>query len=227
MTVAFAAADDLAIPGIRVPFTANPDLFETAVELGRRLLWLHTYGQRFADSGAGRPPGAPRLPADQAPKVLAAHPIPADAAAMPDELLLSVGDGRIGPVPPAVWEYSVGNKRILTQWFSYRRKDRERPTMGGRRNSPLSKIQPDHWLTEYTTDLIDLLHILALLTETHPAQADLLKQVVDHRKFITVTDLTTVGVLPVHPMTERTLANPPQQRSQPTQTPSSADALGK
>lgn len=44
--------------------------------------------------------------------------------------ILSVGDGRIGPVSPQVWGYSVGNKRILAQWFSYRRQDRERPTMG-------------------------------------------------------------------------------------------------
>ncbi len=44
--------------------------------------------------------------------------------------ILSVGDGRIEPVSPQVWGYSVGNKRILAQWFSYRRQDRERPTMG-------------------------------------------------------------------------------------------------
>ncbi len=73
----------------------------------------------------------------RAPKVLAGHPIPVGADGMPNALdydpagqILSVGDGRIEPVSPQVWGYSVGNKRILAQWFSYRRQDRERPTMG-------------------------------------------------------------------------------------------------
>lgn len=60
----------------------------------------------------------------------------------------------------------------LTQWFSYRKKNRERPIMGDRRPpSKLGDIQPDHWLAEYTTELLSVLHVLALLVEKEPDQA--------------------------------------------------------
>ena len=53
-----------------------------------------------------------------------------------------------------------------------------RPIIGDRRPpSPLDKIQPDHWLPEYTTDLLDLLHVLGRLIVLEPRQADLLEQI--------------------------------------------------
>ncbi len=58
---------DLAQPGLRIPLTDQPKLFAKAVELGRRVIWLHTFGERFADAKADRPPGPPRLPKDRAP----------------------------------------------------------------------------------------------------------------------------------------------------------------
>ncbi len=75
---------------------------------------------------------------------------------MPDEIgsdasrqRLLVGTGCIENVPQAVWEYEVSGKRVLTQWFSYRKRNRERPIIGDRRPpSPLGEIQPDHWLAE-------------------------------------------------------------------------------
>ncbi len=48
---------DLAQPGLRIPFTALPKLFVEAVTLGRRVIWLHTFGERFADVKSDRPPG--------------------------------------------------------------------------------------------------------------------------------------------------------------------------
>jgi len=220
-------AQHLRTPGIRIPLTADPVLFNRAIDLGRRVIWLHSYGTRFVDPAASRPQGAPRLPADRAAKVLAGHPIPADDNNMPDELsyhaadqILHVGTGRIGPVPEVVWNYSVGNKRILTQWFSYRRRNRERPTIGDRRNSPLSNLQPATWLPEYTADLVDLLHVLTLLTDIHPVQAQLLDDIVDGPA-ITVVDLTAAGVLPVS-------AHVRKQASKPASTseiPSDPDTL--
>lgn len=56
-------------------------------------------------------------------------------------------------------------------------KSRERPVIGDRRNSDLGKIQPDHWLAEYTTELLNLLHVLGRLVALHPAQADLLARI--------------------------------------------------
>jgi hypothetical protein len=67
---------------------------------------------------------------------------------------------------------------VLRHWFSYRRRDRTRPIIGDRRPpSPLDAIQPDHWLPEYTTDLLDLLNVLGRLIELEPKQADLLSRI--------------------------------------------------
>ena len=43
--------------------------------------------------------------------------------------------------------------------------------------SPLDRIQPDHWLPEYTEDLLNLLHVLGRLVALEPAQASLLENV--------------------------------------------------
>jgi hypothetical protein len=52
------------------------------------------------------------------------------------------------------------------------------PIIGDRRPpSPLSDIQPGHWLAEYTSDLIDLLHVLGRLVALEPAQAGVLEDI--------------------------------------------------
>lgn len=43
--------------------------------------------------------------------------------------------------------------------------------------SKLEEIQSDHWLAEYTTELLNVLHVLALLVEMEPAQAQLLEAI--------------------------------------------------
>ena len=43
--------------------------------------------------------------------------------------------------------------------------------------SPLETIQPDGWLAEYTTDLLDLLNVLGRLIALEPAQASLLDRI--------------------------------------------------
>ena len=59
---------------------------------------------------------------------------------------LLVGTGYVENVEPAAWSYEVSGKQVLVQWFSYRKKNRERPIIGDRRRpSPLGDIQPDHW----------------------------------------------------------------------------------
>lgn len=104
---------------------------------------------------------------------------------MPDEIRydeargrLLIGAGFIENVPPEVWSYEVSGKQVLTQWFSYRKKNREKPPMGDKRPpSELCKIQPDTWLAEYTTELLNVLHVLGRLVELEPGQADLLAKI--------------------------------------------------
>jgi hypothetical protein len=57
-------------------------------------------------------------------------------------------------------------------------KNRERPIIGDRRPpSKLGDIQPDHWLAEYTTELVNVLNVLARLVEIEPKQAQLLEAI--------------------------------------------------
>lgn len=182
-------APDLVRPGLRVPLTAEAALFTEAVALGRGVVWLHCYGERFADAAAGRPKGPPRLPKGQGPSIPDKGAIPSAPEPLPDTMdydhttqRLHIGKGFVENVTPAMWAYEVSGKPILRQWFSYRRRDRSRPIIGDRRQpSPLDKIQPEGWLAEYTTDLINLLHVLGRLIALEPAQADLLSRVCEAR----------------------------------------------
>ena len=95
---------------------------------------------------------------------------------------LKIGKGYVENVTPEMWAYEVSGKNVLRQWFSYRRRDRSRPIIGDRRPpSPLDSIQPDHWLPEYTSDLLDLLNVLGRLIALEPRQADLLARICDSR----------------------------------------------
>ncbi|MEY8827202.1 type ISP restriction/modification enzyme [Sedimentitalea sp. XS_ASV28] len=172
---------DLIQPGLRIPLTARHDLFQEGVEIGKRVVWLHTYGERFTDPANDRPAGPPR--AAEGPTIPRGGAIPADPDKFPNELSydeaarrLYVGEGFIDNVSPEVRAYEVSGKNIIDQWFSYRRLDRSRPIIGDRRPpSPLEQIQPDRWPASYTEDLINLLHVLTLLTALELDQADLLE----------------------------------------------------
>jgi hypothetical protein len=175
---------DLVRPGLRVPVTADAKLFAEAVKLGSEVIWLHSYGERFADPSAGRPKQAPRLP-ESAPYVPAEGAIPSAPEPLPDAMdydpaarRLKIGKGYVSNVTPEMWAYEVSGKQVLWHWFSYRRRDRTRPIIGDRRPpSPLDSIQPEGWLPEYTSDLLDLLNVLGRLVALEPAQADLLDRI--------------------------------------------------
>jgi hypothetical protein len=169
-------------PGLRIPITADRALFAEAVEIGREVIWLHTFGERFAD---GRPAGPPRVERAE-PTIPAGGAPPPALAAMPHDLdyepaerRLKIGNGYIANVSPAVWAYEVSGKNVLRQWWSYRRKDRSKPPMGDRRPpSPLSDIQPETWPAEYTTELLNVLRVLTRLVALEPKQAALLARIV-------------------------------------------------
>lgn len=172
-------------PGLRIPITSNPALFMEASRLGSEVLWLHTFGERYANPVEGRPPGAPRLPEGKRPQIPKDGAIPLTDDAMPGAISydpttrrLHVGAGHVDNVPADVWTYEVSGKQVLTQWFSYRGRDRSRPLIGDRRiPSPLGNIQPKGWLAEYTTELLNVLNVLGRLVLLEPKQADLLGRI--------------------------------------------------
>lgn len=191
-------ADDLKTPGLRIPLTSDPSIFQRAVQEGRRALWLHTFGTRFADDKA-RPPRPRRAPqAAEPPKML--EPIGTD---LPDELTyepdsqrLHIGAGVVAPVAAAVRKYEVSGVNVVDKWFSYRRATRDRPVIGDRRQSPLLNMRSDRWLPSYTTELLEMLNVLTLLIELEPAQERLLGDIIAGPKLSTA-DLTSAGVLPM------------------------------
>ena len=201
---------DLSIPGLRIPFTADKDAFIEAAELGRSVIWLHTFGERMADPQKGRPSAPPRLPASRAPRIPAAGAIPQEAFAMPDTIgydaekkRLLIGQGYVEHVEPGMWNYEVSGKQVLVQWFSYRNANRERPLIGDRRPpSPLGDIQPEYWLAEYTTELINVLNVLGLLLDLEPAQAKLLEKICGG-DIISAEELSAAGALAKQPKSSK------------------------
>ncbi len=92
---------------------------------------------------------------------------------------LVIGKGFIENVTPGMRAYEISGKVVLDQWFSYRRRDRAKPIIGDKRPpSPLEKIQPDGWLSEYTDDLLNLLNVLGRLVALESRQTDLLDRIV-------------------------------------------------
>jgi hypothetical protein len=177
--------EDLSTPGLRIPITSDAAIFAETAELGRSIIWLHTFGERMVNAGKGRPPSPPRLPKARMPRVPVSGAIPEEPAAMPDIIdydaskqRLIIGKGYIENIVPGMWRYEVSGMQVIPQWFSYRKANRERPIIGDRRPpSPLGNIQPDHWLSEYTTELLNLINVIGLLLDLEPTQEKLLERV--------------------------------------------------
>jgi hypothetical protein len=202
-------AEQLETPGVRVPLTANTELFIRAVEVGREVVWASTYGQRCADPASGRPRDDVSLPPELRPRNL--DGIPHTPEGMPNTIahssddpdaeadnILLIGEARFQPVPTAVWRYDVGGKPVLRQWFAYRKRE-----PGGRVTSPLDRIVADRWSREDTIELRELLSVLRRLVDLVSAQAEMLEQVCAG-PLITVEELTLAEVLPV-PKSRRVL----------------------
>uniref|UniRef100_UPI0030B96533 type ISP restriction/modification enzyme n=2 Tax=Streptomyces caniscabiei TaxID=2746961 RepID=UPI0030B96533 len=162
-------------PGsVAVPLPADPGRWSRGVELGRRVLWLmRRDGER------------PKLPGGRRPYVRAPLPSrPVEFRYDRDEESLVVDEGRISPVPSEAWDFHVGGVRVLEEWFTRRTEPAQPGT--------LEAIRPATWPQSWTSELLELITVLALLAELRPSQEEL--TVGDP---ITTTDLRRAGVLPV------------------------------
>jgi Type ISP C-terminal specificity domain/Eco57I restriction-modification methylase/N-6 DNA Methylase len=198
-TTGFAA--DMDGTGIRIPLTAEANLFRQVCDLGRQVLWLHSYGERFIDPKADRPPGPPRLPPARRPQVIVEIPddedhIPTLIKHVAASQTLQVGDGQVQPVPRAVWDYQVAGMRVVRHWFRYRTTE---PT--GRYPTELDAIPLRRWDDTMIKELLNLLNILGFLVELAPKQQAVLDQI-RHRPRIGVDDLIASGAVPAPPGTD-------------------------
>ena len=163
---------ELETPGARIPISKDGELFKEGAELGSRLIWLHSYGQRFRDEGQGR--GA-QVPQGEARSI---RGIPVEERDYPESAKLvgkeiHVGKGRFGPVARGVWEYEVSGLQVVQSWLGYRMKKRK-----GRRSSPLDDIRPRQWTPEMSEEFLKLLWIVEATLAMEGDLADVLERVV-------------------------------------------------
>lgn len=163
---------------IRVPITKNYKQFSSISRIGARLLWLHTYGERFIPRGK-RPGQIPRGKA----RCIAA--VPGDPDGYPESFryddatkTLHVGDGVFRPVEQDVFSFEVSGLKVVQSWLKYRMKNG-----AGRKSSPLDDIRPDSWTSAFTDELLELLWVLEETVRGYPEQAALLEAVVSGRCF--------------------------------------------
>jgi type ISP restriction-modification system protein len=160
---------ELANRQVRVPVTLERKLFEEACTIGKRLVYLHTYGERFSDGetwSQGRARCNKAVSTDNIG-------LPEKFRYDPSKEALYVGDGMFTPIDIAVWEFEVSGLKVVQSWLGYRLKTRR-----GRRSSPLDGIAPTAWPAEFTSELLRLLHLLEETLETYSRQHALLARIV-------------------------------------------------
>ena len=163
---------------LRVPISKDAALFEQVRAIGARLLWLHSYGERFVPAGEqlGRVPSG-------AARCLKAVPIDPDG--YPESFsyndatrTLHVGSGEFAPVTPKIYEFEVSGLKVVQSWLGYRMRNG-----AGRKSSPLDDIRPACWTSAFTTELLELLWVLEATVAVYPEQDSLLKAVIDGECF--------------------------------------------
>jgi hypothetical protein len=181
--------NELATPGVRIPFTSDAALWARAVELGREVLWIHTYGHFPVP---GRSAGDISFPPGDDRRVLnlvavSALPTGLDYDEAAQQIVL--GGGRFGPVTKAMFEYEVGGRNVLKSWVAYRSKD-----SAGKRTSALDDIEATHWEHAWTGELNELLTALRRLTELESAQEDALLDIMSGASLLGMDTLAAAGV---------------------------------
>lgn len=198
-------AKELETRELRVPITKDAALFEQVRDAGARLLWLHSYGERFVPKGqqSGHVPrGAAKC----------TKAVPGHADGYPETFkyndatrTLRVGEGEFAPVSREVFEFEVSGLKVVQSWLKYRMKKG-----AGKKSSPLDDIRPERWTSQFTTELLELLWVLEATVSGYSEQAKLLEAV-------TAGPCFQANELP---------GVPDELRKPPAARPSDADSFG-
>ncbi len=170
--------NELSTPGPRIPITKEAKLFFSTRNLGRKLIWLHTYGERFNYKSIDKD-----MPVGTAQCISS---VPDEPEKYPEsfeyvgaDLEIHVGDGRFGPVSSEVWNYEVSGLKVLQSWLAYRMKNR-----AGKTSSPLDFIRPQFWPSSLTEEFLELLWVVERTIAMEPVLAQLLEKVVSSPCFV-------------------------------------------
>lgn len=181
-------------PGIRVPLTADPALWDLVTALGADVVWLHSFGER-GSSACWR--DLAEMVESRGPRVL--RTIPDTSEGMPDDFaydaetgVLTVGEGAIGRVPPTVMAFSAGGFPVVSRWIARRLKN---PKFR-RKTSPLDDLNCERWTARMTDELLELLTVLGECLEVGRRQAAALSRVLEG-PMISRDELLRTAVLPV------------------------------
>jgi hypothetical protein len=188
--------DALETPGPRIPLSADPKLFESMAAHGEQLLWLQTFGERFTD-------GRGKLPLDGVNWKSEPTRLPdgkADLSYDADTQTLRIADGTLVGVSDEVWRFSVSGMPVISKWLGYRM---AKPAgRAASSSSPLDHIRPTAWLSEWSTELVEVVAVLKETLAMLPAGVALLDEIV-------AGPLVSTDELPTPPAT---LRQPPTKR---------------
>ncbi|MGW6284430.1 type ISP restriction/modification enzyme [Streptomyces sp. NPDC055107] len=181
--------------GPRVPLPADAEVWSSGVALGRELVRLQLRGARGGER--------PRLPGGRRPYVRAALPArPTQLVHEAGDEALVVGDGRISPVPTAAWEFTVGGVRVLELWFGRRAAAATGRGPDGIVPDGLDAVGARGWPREWTSELLELITVLALLDGTAGPRKEL-RAALEAGELIGPAELRAAGVLPAPPSARR------------------------
>ncbi|MFD6424057.1 type ISP restriction/modification enzyme [Streptomyces sp. NPDC060198] len=170
--------------GCLVPLPCDGALWSAGVDLGRELLRIQLRGARGGER--------PRLPGGRRPYVRSAvPPRPGSVAYDAGSGTLLLDEGRIAPVPAQAWEFRVGGVRMLEVWFARRAAGWANPERDG-----LDAIGPAGWPREWTSELLELITVLALLDGVRDRRRELAERIGAART-LGREELRAAGVLPV------------------------------
>ena len=147
-------AEELRMPGARIPLTNDPEVFRRASRHGSELLRVHMY-ERVA-------------PARARNLTPVADAFPREYRYDPHSATLWVGDARFGPLAPEVWDYSVSGYAVLAGWLRHRTRRRGR--------SALDRIMPTAWTAATSQELLELIWLLEATLSAEPALNEILDQ---------------------------------------------------
>ncbi|MFD8466335.1 type ISP restriction/modification enzyme [Streptomyces cyaneofuscatus] len=182
--------------GCRVPLPADAEVWAAGVELGRELVRVQLRGARGGER--------PRLPGGRRPYVRAALPTrPTGIVYDAEAEALVIDDGRISPVPAGAWEFTVSGVRVLELWFGRRAAAAvgavpEGGIPEGVEADGLEVVGARGWTPEWTSELLELITVLALLDGLRPRQ-EALRARLERAEvpLISRDELRAAGVLPV------------------------------
>lgn len=169
--------NELETPGPRMPITKDADLFERVVAIGCKLIWLHTYGERFVPAGkrAGRIPNGTARCRLGIPTTAADYPTRFSYDVGTQEL--RVGEGIFENVRQEVWNFSVSGLEVVKSWLAYRMRDG-----AGKKSSPLDDIRPQTW--QFDSELLDLLWVLDATVDLYPDLSSLFDEILKSQLFL-------------------------------------------